>query len=123
MADSPVRGTGSETLTSWKEIAAFLGVSVRTAQYWERLGLPVGRLPGARGRVVAVADDLRAWLELHAANGLPHEEAQAEPRGERKTAAAASHRVLGPNRAVPRRRRVEPSSTAIAKSLVMPMER
>jgi len=49
-------------LTSWKEIAEYLGVSVRTAQKWEAgLGLPVHRLPGEKGRVSAEAAGLERW--------------------------------------------------------------
>ncbi|MDX2149706.1 MAG: hypothetical protein SFV54_03155 [Bryobacteraceae bacterium] len=48
--------------TSWKEIAAYLGVSVRTAQLWEKeRGLPVRRLPGPRGPVSASLEELDAW--------------------------------------------------------------
>jgi hypothetical protein len=47
-------------LSSWKEIASHLGVSVRTAQVWElERGLPVRRLPG--GRLVASTEELVAW--------------------------------------------------------------
>ena len=49
-------------LTSWKEIATHLGVSVRTAQMWEaQRGLPVRRLPGPRGRVLATTTELDLW--------------------------------------------------------------
>jgi hypothetical protein len=49
-------------LTSWKEIAAFLGVNVRTAQKWEEeRKLPVRRLPGGRGRVAVDIAALDAW--------------------------------------------------------------
>ncbi|HWR53484.1 MAG TPA: hypothetical protein VN428_20420 [Bryobacteraceae bacterium] len=49
-------------LTSWKEIASYLGVSVRTAQLWEeQRGLPVRRLPGPRGRVLLCIAELEAW--------------------------------------------------------------
>jgi len=49
-------------LTSWKEIADRLGVTVRTAQNWERdLGLPARHLPGPRGRVSALAAELDRW--------------------------------------------------------------
>lgn len=52
----------SEELNSWKEIAEYLGVTVRTAQNWERsAGLPVKRLGGAKGRVYADAAELDAW--------------------------------------------------------------
>lgn len=52
-------------LSSWKEIAAFLGVDVKTAQRWEKLrGLPVRRLPGGqRGLVRASAEEIRRWLD------------------------------------------------------------
>ncbi len=58
-------------LNSWKEIAARLDVSVRTAQLWEKeRGLPVRRLPGPRGRVFVVVDDLEKWLLAAEADGL-----------------------------------------------------
>ena len=51
-------------LSSWKEIAAYLGVNVRTAQKWEaERGLPVRRLPGGRGRVLVSVEELDAWLQ------------------------------------------------------------
>jgi tetratricopeptide (TPR) repeat protein len=55
-------------LTSWKEIACFLGREVRTVQRWEKLnGLPVRRLlHDKRGSVYAYADELEAWVESHA---------------------------------------------------------
>lgn len=49
-------------LTSWKGIADYLGVNVRTAQRWElERGLPVRRFPGERGRVSADPRELVAW--------------------------------------------------------------
>ena len=51
-------------LSSWKEIASYLGVSVKTAQLWERdRGLPVRRLPGRRGVVVASVSALETWKQ------------------------------------------------------------
>lgn len=51
-------------LTSWKEIADYLGVSVRTAQTWEHeRGLPVQRMAGERGRVLALSQDLDLWRQ------------------------------------------------------------
>ncbi len=49
-------------LCSWKEIAAYLGVSVKAAQLWEQQrGMPVRRLPGPRGQVRAMVTELEAW--------------------------------------------------------------
>jgi hypothetical protein len=53
---------GENELSSWKEIASYLRVGVRTAQMWEReRGLPVRRIPGPRGRVLANVEELEAW--------------------------------------------------------------
>ena len=54
----------SKILGSWKEIAAYLGKGVRTAQRWEHLyGLPVRRPVGAsQGVVYATPEELDAWL-------------------------------------------------------------
>jgi hypothetical protein len=53
---------GSTRLVSWKEIAAFFRVTVRTVQNWEaERGLPVHRIPGSRGRVYADTAELLAW--------------------------------------------------------------
>jgi hypothetical protein len=49
-------------LDSWKAIADHLGVTVRTAQRWEsERGLPVRRLPGVKGRVIADPGQLDRW--------------------------------------------------------------
>jgi len=49
-------------LTSWDEIATYLGVSRRTAQDREKQhGLPVHRLPGDKARVWAYPAELDAW--------------------------------------------------------------
>ncbi len=52
-------------LSGWKEISAYLGCGVRTAQRWEAcLGLPVlrpGRTNG-KGTVIAHIDEIEAWL-------------------------------------------------------------
>lgn len=53
---------GENQLSSWKEIASYLRVGVRTAQMWEReRGLPIRRIPGPRGRVLANVEELEAW--------------------------------------------------------------
>src|SRR5580704_18049886 len=51
-------------LDSWKAIADYLGLEVRSVQRWEsERGLPVHRVPGEkRGRVFAFTSELDAWL-------------------------------------------------------------
>jgi phage terminase Nu1 subunit (DNA packaging protein) len=53
-----------KVLTSWKEIAQYLGKGVRTVQRWEQyFGLPVRR-PNAdcHHAVLALPEELDAWL-------------------------------------------------------------
>ncbi len=56
--------TDSAVLSSWKEIAAYLGKGVRTVQRWEReLNLPVRRPVAHNQRIViAVPSELDAWV-------------------------------------------------------------
>jgi hypothetical protein len=61
-------------LRGWKEIAAHLGVSERTAKRWEGArSLPVHRVPGtSRDVVLANADELASWLAARTAGvGAP----------------------------------------------------
>lgn len=53
-------------LTSWKDIARYLGKGVRTVQRWEQeFGLPVRRpLGSVRNAVLARPSDLDAWIAL-----------------------------------------------------------
>jgi hypothetical protein len=53
----------SRALTSWKEIAFYMGRSVRTVQRWERLGMPVWRPPGTihKASILAYTDELNSW--------------------------------------------------------------
>lgn len=57
--------TTSHVLSSWKEIAAYLGKSVRTVQRMEvELGLPVRRPAGhPRSAVMAIPAELDNWLK------------------------------------------------------------
>jgi hypothetical protein len=52
-------------LSSWKEIASYLGKGVRTVQRWEReLDLPVRRpKPNEKQIVLAFPEELDAWLK------------------------------------------------------------
>ncbi len=60
-------------LKSWKAIATYLGVGVRTAQRWTTVrGLPVRRPNGSRGAaVLSFSDDIDRWLR--APNGQTDE--------------------------------------------------
>lgn len=52
----------ADELNSWKELANYLGCSVRTVQRWEaERGLPVRRLPGHRGSVFALRAEVEQW--------------------------------------------------------------
>lgn len=80
-------------LTSWKEIGAYLGVTARTAQVWEKQrGLPVQRLPGARSRVEADVRALDEWRNSET-KGLA-ELAGQEPRRIRWSVIAACGAAL-----------------------------
>lgn len=59
-----VENAPSRALTSWKEVASYIGKSVRTVQRWEaELGLPIRRPnPGDRNVVVAIPAELDRWL-------------------------------------------------------------
>jgi len=58
-------------LNSWKEIARYVGRGVRTVQRWESLGLPARRPHGkSRSAVVAITDELDAWLRSAPARHL-----------------------------------------------------
>jgi hypothetical protein len=56
----------SAVLTSWKDIARYMGKGVRTLQRWERdFGLPVRRPQGSSKKaVLARPRDLDAWVAL-----------------------------------------------------------
>src|SRR5207245_8536783 len=72
-------------LTSWKEIAAYLGKGVRTVQRWEReLSLPVRRPYGMEKHViVALPEELDNWMRtrmIPRENGPKPSVAQTPPR-------------------------------------------
>jgi hypothetical protein len=52
----------SSELGSWKEIAQYLRVTVRTPQKWGAVrGLPVKRAAGQKGRDWATTEELDQW--------------------------------------------------------------
>lgn len=59
-------------LKGWKDVAKHLGCGVRTAQRWERLGMPVRRPnPHKQSAVLAVTEELDAWVSGFAASAEP----------------------------------------------------
>lgn len=90
MGGGTQRGDGeAKALTSWAEIASYLGKGVRTVQRWEReLRLPIRRLDGSpKHAVLALPQELDEWLHesmaLRAADdesGDGHD-GNARPRG------------------------------------------
>jgi TolB-like protein/Tfp pilus assembly protein PilF len=81
LGTQPSQRSSRERLDSWKEIAAYLGRDVTTAQRWEkREGMPIHRhLHDKRGSVYALSAELDAWLRSRRA-GL--EDDEKEPEGQ-----------------------------------------
>jgi hypothetical protein len=68
MAPEPRGSIPDDRLMGWKEIAAYLHTCDRTAQRWERLGLPVRRIPTSKSMIVhASRGEIQEWLNT--ANG------------------------------------------------------
>ncbi len=63
-SDSGLKSSGTRpVLNSWKEIAGYLQIDVRTCQRWENsFGLPIHRIgQSSRSRVIAFPDELDSW--------------------------------------------------------------
>jgi hypothetical protein len=74
--------SGSHSLASWKEIAHYLGVNVRTAQKWEaERALPINRVAGPRSRVSAESASLDAWKQQLVHNLKKEEHCYSWPLG------------------------------------------
>ncbi|MGA7521578.1 MAG: hypothetical protein WBW84_03795 [Acidobacteriaceae bacterium] len=60
-------------LTSWKDIAQYMGKGVRTVQRWEQdFALPVRRPQGSNKKaILARPSDLDAWVALRCASRPP----------------------------------------------------
>jgi hypothetical protein len=63
---TPINPNRTTVLTSWKEIARYLGKGVRTVQRWEEdFGLPIRRPHSANKKaVLARPRDLDAWVAM-----------------------------------------------------------
>lgn len=70
-----------EVLRSWKEIASYLGRSVRTVQRWEKEhGLPIHRVSlSQRGAIYASTGELREWWSARSSSLEAESESQNAP--------------------------------------------
>ena len=68
-------------LTSWKDIARYMGKGVRTVQRWEMdFGLPVRRPQGSNKKaVLARPRDLDAWVALRCASRVEQQNTDTVP--------------------------------------------
>ena len=91
-----------EELSSWKEIASYLGVSVRRAQQWEtELGLPVERFSTEqRARIRARRSEIDRWTHERTGPGAARRlGAGVGLAWERRSPTALLAAVVGPARA------------------------
>src|SRR5438309_11747031 len=66
-----------QPLTSWKEIAAYMGKGVRTVQRWEReCHFPVRRPSSDRHIVMAYPHEIDVWVTRRAASEAPEQQLQ-----------------------------------------------
>lgn len=111
-----VSETKGDRLDSWKAIAEYLGVEVRSVQRWEKeRGLPAHRVPGdRRGRVFAYSSDLDAWLN----SGTQADIAAQAEKSERRLATEVGTHSIEPNAGF----RVPPTkSKFLAAAIVLSM--
>jgi hypothetical protein len=88
---TPNNAPERKALQSWKEIATFLGVTVRSVQRWERDGLPVYRQgDGRKARVFAYPEELKQWQE---AGGLRERELESEAVAAQPESPPPRHRI------------------------------
>jgi hypothetical protein len=88
---TPDNAPQRHALQSWKEIATFLGVTVRSVQRWESGGLPVYRQgDGRKARVFAYPDELKQWLE---AGGMREREPESEAVAAQPGSPPQGHRI------------------------------
>src|SRR5271156_5508715 len=113
--DPPTSDQPSEPrLDSWKEIAAYLGRDVTTAQRWEkREEMPVHRhVHDKRGSVYALAPELDAWLKTRRQQV---ENDDKDPGSEAVAAAVTDH----PSAAAPRPQTRMAMAAALAVVVVL----
>lgn len=72
-------------LRGWKQIAEYLGCGIRTAQRWQKDGLPVQRLSsGSRAHVAADSEQLAYWVRDSSLRRGSHPETLANVERARK---------------------------------------
>jgi hypothetical protein len=119
---------GSRELSSWKQIADHLGVSIRTAQALEKeRGLPVHRLTGVRGRVTTTVGALNAWKqELNAGpatgcdrGGAPMLDLPDVPKRLKSAAGVGTPALMGPVGRASRAVRVWPAAVTLVVAVAL----
>lgn len=107
---------GVARLDSWKEIAAYLGKSIRTVQRWEEQEkLPIHRLPHAdRSSVFAYPNELDMWRanRSHLLNANSND-IEANGAATPQAIPANPSSVLGERLVTPRRRRLAVLTTVV----------
>lgn len=85
-----------EQLNGWKEIATYLGKSVRAAQRWEReLGLPVHRIRTAAGQsIYALRSEIDEWRRRNEVTTAVDEEEDEAADGRKRRRPRASYAAL-----------------------------
>ena len=84
-----------EVLSGWKEIAEHLHTEVRTAQRWERLGLPVRRVSKSDcSPVIAVVDEIEQWARLRYVRSKGFDSSLQSSLKEFRTARRRTRRLL-----------------------------
>lgn len=75
-------GEHTAVLTSWKDIARYMGKGVRTVQRWEQdFGLPVRRPCGSNKKaILARPCDLDAWVAMRCTSRTQHGMGRADKR-------------------------------------------
>jgi len=98
-------------LDSWKAIAEYLGRDVRSVQRWEcERGLPVHRIPGAKGGgVFAYTEELEGWLN-----------SRADGQDSQKHTASSQQELVSPRDSTPPASAQEVAPAQIAPSHAFP---
>ena len=79
-------------LSGWKQIAQYLKCGIRSAQRWQRIGLPVKRLyVGRRSPVLADSEQIDLWLKDGNLRHLNNDELLANRQRNRELVSQVQH--------------------------------